>query len=104
MGSDTNLEDVVLRCIPFMLGTLPPGTFHDAYQALLSLQKVLNLANEGSGCNAPIVTSAPHTTKCCSFSELTSMPEDCYAIHSLSKWGVSEAITPKLSSEDVTKV
>merc|ERR1711951_158172 len=95
---------IVNRCLPFMLGTLPPGAFHDAHQALLSLQKVLNFAFEGSGGNVPIVTSVLRTTKCCGASEQTPFSEDYYTIHSSSDWNVSDSFNSKLKTEEVTKV
>ena len=102
--SDTKVEEIVSRCLPFMLGTLPPGAFHDAHQALISLQNVLNHAFEGSGGNVPIVTSALRTSKCCGATEQSPISEDYYTLHSSTEWTVSDAITFKLLTEEVSRV
>ena len=106
-GSSTwndKLEDIVSRCLPHMLGTLPPGAFHDAHQAMLSLQEALNLAYEGAGGNVPVCTSALRTTKCCNATETSTITEDMYTLHATGNSSVSESISGKLSTEDVSSV
>ena len=85
-----------------MIGTLPPGTFHDAHQAMLSLQKVLRDAYEGAGGNEPVCTPVLRTSKCCKATETTTIHEDMYTLHATGNGTVMDSVNSKLSTEVVS--